>query len=119
MEIVEERKDDINVFKIKGKLDSSTSPEFEEKIAEASRNGACKMIFDFGELEYISSAGLRVVLKASKNMKRIDGSVVLCSMQDYVKEVFEIAGFDTFLPIVPSFEDAVYKTAALKTKKSV
>ncbi len=109
MEIIQEKKDDINVLRIKGRLDSKTSPEFEEKIAEASKNGTSKMILDFGELEYISSAGLRVVLKAAKDMKRIDGSVVLCSMQDYVKEVFEIAGFDTFLPIEPSFEDAVGK----------
>jgi anti-sigma B factor antagonist len=109
MEIVQEKQVDINVFRIKGRLDSMTSPEFEEKIAEAAKNGNSKMVLDFGELEYISSAGLRVVLKAAKDMKLVGGSVVLCSMQDYVKEVFEIAGFDTFLPIVPSFEDAVKK----------
>ena len=109
MEIIEEKQDEINVFKIKGRLDSRTSPEFEEKISVASKNGAQKMIFDFADLEYISSAGLRVVLKAAKDMKRIDGAVVLCSMQDYVREVFEIAGFDSFLPIEPSFEDALAK----------
>ena len=86
MEIIEEKQNEINIFKIKGRLDSRTSPEFEEKIAVASKNGAQKMIFDFVDLEYISSAGLRVVLKAAKDMKRIDGAVVLCSMQDYVRE---------------------------------
>jgi anti-sigma B factor antagonist len=61
------------------------------------KTGAKNMIFDFKELEYISSAGLRVILKATKEMKRTNGMIVLCSMQDYVREVFEIAGFDTFL----------------------
>ena len=109
MEIVEKKQDDIQVFRIKGRLDSRTSPEFEEKIAESFKNGANKMLFDFSDLEYISSAGLRVILKAAKDMKRVNGAVVLCSMQDYVKEVFEIAGFDTFLPIEPTFEEAMKK----------
>ena len=52
-------------------------------------------------------AGLRVILKATKTLKREDGRIMLCSMQDYVKEVFEIAGFDSFLPIVPTMDDAL------------
>ena len=90
-------------------MDSKTSPEFEEKIIESSQDGTTKMIFDFKDLEYISSAGLRVILKATKEMKKTDGLIVLCSMQDYVKEVFEIAGFDTFLSIEETFDDAVKK----------
>ena len=65
------------------------------------------MIIDFKELEYISSAGLRVILKATKALKREEGKMMLCDMQDYVKEVFEIAGFDSFLPIVGSMDDAL------------
>jgi anti-sigma B factor antagonist len=109
MEILEEQHDGINVFKIKGRLDSKTSTEFEEKIIEASKGGAKNMIFDFKDLEYISSAGLRVILKATKEIKKISGLIVLCSMQDYVREVFEIAGFDTFLTIEETFDDALKK----------
>lgn len=65
------------------------------------------MIIDFKDLDYISSAGLRVILKATKAIKREDGQIMLCSMQDYVKEVFEIAGFDSFLPIVDTMDDAL------------
>jgi len=65
------------------------------------------MIIDFKDLEYISSAGLRVILKATKALKREDGKMMLCDMQDYVKEVFEIAGFDSFLPIVGTMDDAL------------
>jgi anti-sigma B factor antagonist len=65
------------------------------------------LVVDFKDLDYISSAGLRVILKATKAIKREDGRIMLCSMQDYVKEVFEIAGFDSFLPIVATMDDAI------------
>jgi anti-sigma B factor antagonist len=65
------------------------------------------MIIDFKNLDYISSAGLRVILKATKALKREDGKIMLCDMQDYVKEVFEISGFDSLLPIVGSMGDAL------------
>jgi anti-sigma B factor antagonist len=70
-------------------------------------NGTQRMILDFQELDYISSAGLRVILKATKNLKGAEGKLVLCAMQDYVKEVFEISGFDSFLPIEATLDDAV------------
>jgi anti-sigma B factor antagonist len=109
MEIIEEQHNEIHVFKVKGRLDSKTSSEFEDKITESFKNSAKNMIFDFNDLEYVSSAGLRVILKAKKEMKRINGMIVLCRMQDYVKEVFEIAGFDTFLNIEETFDDALKK----------
>ena len=65
------------------------------------------MIIDFKNLDYISSAGLRVILKATKALKREDGKIMLCDMQDYVKEIFEISGFDSLLPIVGSMGDAL------------
>ncbi len=109
MEILEEQHGPISVFKVKGRLDSQTSPEFEDKIVKAFDKGIQKIIFDFKDMEYISSAGLRVILKATKDIKGTNGMIILCSMQDYVKEVFEIAGFDTFLPIVETFDDALKK----------
>jgi anti-sigma B factor antagonist len=64
------------------------------------------MIIDFKNLDYISSAGLIVILKATRALKREDGKIMLCDMQDYIKEVFEITGIDSFLPIVGSMDDA-------------
>jgi anti-sigma B factor antagonist len=107
MEIIEQKQNDICIFKINGRLDSNTSHELEEKIFEAIKKESNQMIIDFEGLDYISSAGLRVILKASKALKRSEGSIVLCSMQDYVKEVFEIAGFDIFLPITMKMNDAL------------
>ncbi len=107
MKITEKKEGDMSVIRIDGRLDSNTSPEFEEKLCQSIEDGVKRIILDFEALGYISSAGLRVILKTAKNLKKDGGKLVLCAMQDYVKEIFEISGFDTFLPIVPSVEEAL------------
>jgi len=107
MDITETKHDDYSVFSLNGRLDSNTATGFEQKLFECIENGTQRLILDFQDLDYISSAGLRVILKATKNLKSAEGKLVLCSMQDYVKEVFEISGFDSFLPIEASLDDAV------------
>jgi anti-sigma B factor antagonist len=107
MDITETKHDQYSVFKLNGRLDSNTAMGFEQKLFECIENGTQRLILDFQELDYISSAGLRVILKATKSLKSADGKLVLCAMQDYVKEVFEISGFDSFLPIEASLDDAV------------
>jgi anti-sigma B factor antagonist len=107
MEIIETKHDQYHVFKLNGRLDSNTAMGFEQKLFECIENGTRRLILDFEQLDYISSAGLRVILKATKNLKGAEGKLVLCAMQDYVKEVFEISGFDSFLPIVPTMDDAM------------
>ncbi len=107
MEITETKHDDYSIFKLNGRLDSNTAMGFEQKLFESIENGEQRLILDFQDLDYISSAGLRVILKATKSLKSSDGKLVLCAMQDYVKEVFEISGFDSFLPIEATVDDAV------------
>ena len=108
MEITERQQDDILIFSLSGRLDSNTSPDFEKRLSDVIRQGTTRcLVVDFGALDYISSAGLRVILKATKDIKRAEGRFVLCAMKDYVREVFEIAGFDTFLPSFTSLEDAL------------
>ncbi|NNG00279.1 MAG: STAS domain-containing protein [Desulfobacteraceae bacterium] len=109
MEINEDKRNNIDIFSLKGRLDSNTSSNLETKIVDAMANGSKNIVINFEQLDYISSAGLRVILKATKDLKRTDGKIMLCAMQDYVKEVFEIAGFDTFLPIVPTMNEAMEK----------
>lgn len=107
MDIVEEKNDTVSIFRPNGRLDSNTSQGFEQKIFGAISEGTKKMVIDFKDIDYISSAGLRVILKATKALARDNGKIMLCDMQDYVKEVFEIAGFDAILPIVPTLADAL------------
>ena len=107
MEVLEKRQDGICILELLGRLDSNTSPEFEKKLFEVIDDGTRSVVVDFASLDYISSAGLRVLLKAAKELKRSDGKIVLCSMKDYIKEVFEIAGFVSLFPITSSVIDAV------------
>jgi anti-sigma B factor antagonist len=109
MEIIEKTHDDISIFKLNGRLDSNTSGGFEERLFQAIEDGSNKFIIDFEALDYISSAGLRVLNKASKKLKHTQGKLVICTLQDYIREVFEIAGFDSFLPIAESFDEAKTK----------
>ncbi|MFH1139902.1 MAG: STAS domain-containing protein [Pseudomonadota bacterium] len=107
MEIMEEKINEVYMFRLNGSLDSNTSTTFEDKMMEAIQKGANKIVVDFGAVEYISSAGLRVLNKASKKLKHSEGRIILCRVEDYIKEVFEIAGFHHFLPIVSTVDDAM------------
>lgn len=85
------------ILKISGRLDTQTAPELEKALDEI--NESCKeLILDMTELEYISSAGLRVILKAQKLMNS-KGSMKLTGVNESVMEVFEITGFLDILTI--------------------
>ncbi len=109
MEVSQEKTNDVTVFALSGRLDSNTSPDFEVTIMDTISGGEKKVVVDFSALDYISSAGMRVILKATKELKKQGGGIILCSMKDYVKEVFEIAGFDSFITIVGNRDDALGK----------
>ncbi len=107
MEIIEGMQNDINIYRLIGRLDTNTSPRFEQKLFQAISEGAKNMVVDFKDIDYISSAGLRVILKANKALQREDGRIMLCSMQDYVRQLFEVTGIDSFVAIVATMDDAL------------
>lgn len=107
MLITESRQGDIVVLAVEGRLDSNTSDQFEKQLFGMVEQGEARFVLDFGGLDYISSAGLRVLLKAAKELKKKDGRLCLCSLRDYVREVFEMSGFATFLPIHASLETSL------------
>jgi anti-sigma B factor antagonist len=107
VEIIEEMQNDINIYRLVGRLDSNTSPRFEEKLFQAILEGAKNKVVDFKDIDYISSAGLRVILKAFKALQREDGRIMLCSMQNYVRQLFKVTGIDAFVPIVATTDDAL------------
>lgn len=84
-------------LKIAGRLDTTTAPELEAAI-DASLSVARELVLDFTDLEYISSAGLRVLLKAQKSMQK-NGSMKICNANESIMEVFEITGFADILTI--------------------
>ncbi len=82
---------------LEGRLDTMTAPELETEL-NASMEGAETLTFDFSKLDYISSAGLRVLLSAHKIMSQKDG-MKLTNVNDLVMEVFEVTGFTDILTI--------------------
>jgi anti-sigma B factor antagonist len=106
MEIIEIIDREIGIFKLEGRLDSISSETLDARIDQMLQNGAKHLVIDCEHLDYITSAGLRVLNKTAKRLTRSQGKIILYAMADYVREIFEIAGFDTFLPIVATFEDA-------------
>ncbi len=107
MELLVKKDGDASILSLSGRLDSNTSADLEKQIDALIDDGAHCLVIDFSNLDYISSAGLRIMLKTSKALGRMEGKFILCAMQDYVKEVFEIAGFHTFLTITPTLDDAL------------
>lgn len=84
-------------LKLSGRLDTNTAPELEAEI-KASLTGVQRLVLDFAELAYISSAGLRVLLSTQKTMNK-QGSMVIRHVNEMVMEVFEITGFIDILTI--------------------
>lgn len=82
---------------VSGRLDTTTSPELDAALNE-SYDGLKELIFDFSGLEYISSAGLRVLLSAQKTMND-QGTMKVTNVNETVNEVFEVTGFTDILTI--------------------
>lgn len=85
------------LVKLAGRLDTVTAPQLEKELME-SLDGVTALSFDMAELEYISSAGLRVLLTSQKTMNK-QGSMVIRNASEEVKEIFEVTGFSDILTI--------------------
>lgn len=107
MEITQEKQDSINVLGLQGRLDAATSGSLDEKLTALVDAGEAKVLVDCRELDYISSAGLRVLLAAAKQFKKLEGSIALSTLNPNVKQVFEISGFTSIFPIYATREEAV------------
>ncbi len=82
---------------LEGRLDTTTSPTLEE-VLKTSLDGITDLVFDFSKLEYISSAGLRLLLWAQKAMNK-QGEMAVEGANDSIREVFEITGFEDILTV--------------------
>ena len=106
MEITEKKHNDVKVIKVSGRLDSNTFDVLGQKMNSIDD---MKIIMDFSELDYISSAGLRIILMNAKKMKKTGGHFRLCCMKEFIKEIFDIAGFSRILNIDDTFENSIGK----------
>lgn len=84
-------------IKVTGRLDTTTAPELEKELL-SSIDDVAKLILDFAGLEYLSSAGLRVLLQAQKTMNK-KGEMVVKNVNETIEEIFEITGFSDVLTV--------------------
>lgn len=97
MEINKKIEGESLTIELKGRLDTTTAPELESELKN-SLDGIKNFILDFSNLEYISSAGLRVLLAAQKIMN-VQGEMAVINVNDEIKEVFDITGFNDILTV--------------------
>ena len=89
----------IKIVLIEGEMDTNTSPEAESHLNELRASGSLKLLLNFEKLDFISSAGLRVLLATAQTLKSDGGEMRVCNLNPDVKEVFDISGFSTLLQV--------------------
>lgn len=103
---------DIVVLRPVGRIDSNNAAQAEEIVIGHVQGGAQRLLLDMGELEYISSAGLRVLLVTAKKLKQSGGRFALCNLRANVHEVLEVSGFLAILAVSDSREAAIASLGA-------
>jgi anti-anti-sigma factor len=104
MQITHEEREGVVCVKVNGRLDADTAPAAEQTVKSLLRDGKDRLLFDLGGMDYISSAGLRVILMTVKELQAKKGKVVLCALNPYVKEIFDVSNFSSIIPISETVE---------------
>ncbi len=107
MEILKRKEKDALVISLKGRLDAVTNPLLEKDLTELMAGGERFLVLNLGDLEYISSAGLRTILAVTKRLKEKQGKLFLASLRSVVREVFDISGFSSIIPVFETVDGAI------------
>lgn len=107
MELREKISGDICIISISGHMDNINAKDIEDKINEVIERDRPKIIINMAEVEYISSAGLRVLLAANKKQKLRNGVMEIVSTQPFIEKVFNVTGLDRVFALRPTEEEAI------------
>ena len=107
MGIDAERANGTVIAKADGRIDSSNSREFHSELEATVADSDAGLVLDFEDVSYISSAGMRVILLTAKSLQKSGTKFALCSMNDSIREVFRISGFDKVIEIHESQAEAL------------
>ena len=107
MDIKSQDAGDVTVIEVLGKIDTNTSPSLQQFVDQKMEDGAAKLLLDLGQVDFVSSTGLRVFLATAKRLGGSGGSLHLCGLNETVNEIFEISGFSTILEVFPSRDEAL------------
>lgn len=95
------------IFHISGRLDSSSTPELEHCVLNSLEKTSKNFIFDFSELEYINSAGLRILVMSYQRLQPLGRQVMVCGVKDYIAEIFDISGYNRVFLMCRDVDQAI------------
>ncbi|MDX9753519.1 MAG: STAS domain-containing protein [bacterium] len=107
IQITKERKEQVLVFSIKGRLDAASSPIVEESLMDWIEKGENRIVGNLSELEYISSSGIRILLQAAKHLQKTQGKMALCGVRGHVKELLQLVELPRVIPAAETEEEGV------------
>ena len=107
MELRQDTAGSVDVLEVIGRVDSTTAPALQERLASEMTAPQARILIDFTRLDYISSAGFRVLLLAAKRADQNGGRLVLCGLSGKVRQLFDLGGFLDLFAISASREDAI------------
>ncbi len=84
----------VAVLSVAGSLGADETQHLEEAVLGLLDKGETRLLFDFSDLDYINSSGLRILVLAYQRLKKNSGKVAICGVKDYIREVFEVSGYD-------------------------
>ena len=112
MAVAETKENNVVVLTITDKLDTEETTVLEKKVVDLLEAGEITFLFDFSDLDYINSSGLRVLVMAYQRLMKHQGKVAICSIKDYIQEIFEISGYDKLFAIYPTRDEAMAEIGA-------
>jgi anti-anti-sigma factor len=112
MQIAEARQDGVHVIAPAGRIDTTTAGAVETSLAAALAGPSPRLVIDLSSVEYISSAGLRVLLVAARRVQTTGGRLALCALSQPVRQVFQLAGFVPLFTIDDTRDAAVARLAS-------
>lgn len=102
MDLTEAKENGVTLLGLRGRLDAASATVVEQKVLGLIDGGADRLVLDCAELDYISSAGLRILLMAAKRLAQSHGKLALAAIKPQVRDVLDIAGFTSLFAIHPT-----------------
>ena len=111
MIITSDTQNGVTIVSINGRVDGASAPELEGELSSRIRDGSVRILLDCSEMNYISSAGLRVFLLAAKRCKQAGGLLSIAALQPSCRSVIEMGGFHTIIDCYDSRDEALAANA--------
>ena len=106
MDITTKSHDSYTTLHLKGRLDLNSSAELKEQIKDHLNNNFINLILDLSDVDFINSSGLGTLVSILKNVRIVNGKMVLCNLAQYVQEIFEITQLSHIFDIYPTEQEA-------------